>query len=63
MGRVDFYQPSLKFFGLFTFNFHCIILTEYFLLSVDRRNASCKATARLIPSKIPFFAQDSVPTL
>lgn len=47
--RVDFHQPSLKFFGLFTFNFHYIILTEFFLLSVDRRNANCKATARLIP--------------
>lgn len=63
MCRVDFHQPSLNFFGLFTFNFHYIILTEFFLLSVDRRNANCKATARLIPSKIPFFAQDSVLTL
>lgn len=48
-GRVDSHQPSLKFFGLFTFNFHYIILIEYFLLPVDRRNANCKATARLIP--------------
>lgn len=61
MCRVDFQQPSLKFFRLFTFNFHFIILTEYFLLSVDRRNANCKATARLIPSKIQFFCPRQCP--
>jgi len=63
VSRVDFYQPGFKFSGLFTFNCPHIILTEYFFFPLwVEEMSNCKPTTRLMPPKMPFFAQDRGPT-